>query len=333
MASVYQNILVLAFCLAIVSGGGIYITLYDQPEEMDRLEKAEKVARMKQAELAALMTEAALTEEQADEVINRWKARFKVVPKVLGSEEVIRHLNDLTKSGFKKFDVTFQDQVEGEDFNTFVFDIAGRGFFNPVYRMIWDLENSRQFYKISGLKLNHIDLITTDPETSRGKLDIMVDFSFDLESYYGGAEGLSATDEFDLGVELAGDAVPTTISDMTLLPEEVLPSRRAAENPFRPLILEEIPPNTDGLLDLETAKLISIVDSKAIFQADGGFESVGVGDDIYLGQIIAVDPRLGTVSARLNKGGIIDEVELFLDTGERFRQALGPVNLTPSTIN
>ncbi|MCH8276864.1 MAG: hypothetical protein IIA50_04900 [Bacteroidetes bacterium] len=333
MASVYQNILILAMCLAVVSGSGIYITLFSQPKEMERLERAEKVARMKQAELSALMAEATESEELARNVINRWRARYKVVPKELGSEEVIRNLNDQTTSGFKRFDVTFQDHIEEADFNTYVFDINGRAFFNPFYRLIWDLENSRQFYRVSRLKLNHIDLITTDPETSREKLDIMVDFSFTLETYYAGIDGLSATDEFDLGVELAGDALPALLPDLTLLPDGILPSRRAAENPFRPLILGEIPPNTDGLLDIERANLISIADSKAIFEEEGRFISVGVGDDIYLGQITALDPRLGTILARLNKGGIIDEVELILDTGERFRQAIGPVNLTPAKTN
>jgi hypothetical protein len=54
-----------------------------------------------------------------------------------------------------------------------------------------------------------------------------------------------------------------------------------------------------------------------------------VGDNIYLGQIIEVDPIEGRVRARLNKGGIIDEVEIYLQSGDRSRQAQGSVQRSP----
>jgi hypothetical protein len=71
----------------------------------------------------------------------------------------------------------------------------------------------------------------------------------------------------------------------------------------------------------------------AVFSLDDQLVSLGVGDPVYLGQIVSVDPREGRVIARLNKGGIIDEIEMVLDTGERFRQAVGPVQLSPSLQN
>lgn len=333
MASIYQNLLVLGICWALVFSGGFYITFFDQPEEMERLEKAERVAQLKQAELASLMSEAMVTEDRSAEVVKRWKSRYKLIPKYVGSEEVIGFLNSLTKTGFKPFDISFKDHLEGASFNTYLFDITGRGYFRSVYNLIWELENSQTLYRISDLKLNHFDLITIDPETQRERLDVMVSFSFLLEAYYGGAAGLSATDDYDVeGVELGGD-VPEPRADISQLPDGILPPRNPAINPFFPQILETIPPNTAGLLEIENSELISIVGDKAIFETDDGFESIGVGENIYLGQIISVDPRLGIVRARLNKGGIIDEIELVLDTGERYRQALGPVSLIPSTSN
>ena len=87
--------------------------------------------------------------------------------------------------------------------------------------------------------------------------------------------------------------------------------------------------NEDGLIDIEQAQLISIVEGKAVFKTADGYEMRGVGDDVYLGQITEVDPISGRVTARLNKGGIIDDIEMVLETGERFQQARGPQQLAP----
>ena len=94
--------------------------------------------------------------------------------------------------------------------------------------------------------------------------------------------------------------------------------------------METLPPNTDGLIEVEKASLVSIVGDKAIFQEEGDtFRSVAIGDPVYLGQVVLVDPKEGRVLVRMNKGGIIDEIELMLQTGELYRQAVGPLNLSP----
>jgi hypothetical protein len=75
--------------------------------------------------------------------------------------------------------------------------------------------------------------------------------------------------------------------------------------------------------------LVSIIGGKAVFREGDNFRAVGVGEDVYLGQIVEVDPTEGRVQARLNKGGIIDSIELYLQSGEQFRQALGSIRKAP----
>ncbi|MDX1440136.1 MAG: hypothetical protein R3284_09550, partial [Rubricoccaceae bacterium] len=53
------------------------------------------------------------------------------------------------------------------------------------------------------------------------------------------------------------------------------------------------------------------------------------GDRVYLGRITSIDPNNASVVIDLNKGGIRERVELDLQTGERYRQAMGPVQLNP----
>ena len=144
---------------------------------------------------------------------------------------------------------------------------------------------------------------------------IMVSFNMQLEAYYGGLP--------DLQVAHMADSL------YRRLPRAVFPEKNPPVNPFYPGILKQLPPNADNLIDIEKAKLVSIVGGRAVFQDEFGLRTVGEGENVYLGQITEIDPVEGRVVARLNRGGILDEVELHLEPGERYRQALGPVLLTP----
>ena len=321
MSNIIQNIVVLAVCWLLVTGAGIYVTYFDQPAELERLEKAEKVARLKKAEVAALLAEEAATKQKAEEVVRRWRARYKVIPQKLEDEDVVAYLNHLSREGFKNFDITFQGEKR-------TYQVTGRGYFDDLYRVVWMLENSRNFYRVGELRLNHIDLMTKDPETEQDALQIMVSFNMEVIAYFGGAKGLSAESVMESLYE-NGELGSGPMSALPPVPAEVLPDPTPAKNPFFPIIMERIPPNTHNLVDLEKATLVSIVGGKAVFEWKNEYHQLDVGDRVYLGQIIAVDPTRDRVVARLNKGGIIDEIEMSLQTGERYRQALGPINLTP----
>lgn len=335
MSNMLQNLLVLGFCWVVATGGGIWLTFVQQPTEMDRLEKAEKVARMKQTELTSLMSDMSASEGVANEVVTRWNARYKVVPRTLGSEDVIAFLNDNTAVGFKPFDITFQGLSTGSEYNTYTFDITGRGHFRNVYSLIWSVENARQLYRIDNLKLNHIDVRTTDPQTNRTTMDVLVSFDFTLTAYFGGVAGLSATDD----AESTNDVLPVLAQtvdpsdDLPPVPMSVLPARAPAGNPFYPHILQDVPPNTYDLVDVESAEFAFIANGEAVFKWQEEYVSVGPGASVYLGKIISVDPMNERVTARLNKGGIVEEVVLELDTGERFRQAIGSSQISPTQKN
>lgn len=330
MSNLIQNLIILSVCWTLSTAGGAYVTLFQQPKEMERLEKARKVERMKQAELSALMAEMGESASIANSVVTRWNARYKVVPRTLGSEELIGYLNSLTRTGFNPFNISFKEHVENKSFNKFSFGISGRGDFSSVYRLIWSLENGRRLYRIHNLKLNHFDLVTQDPETKRQKMEVVVSFSFILEAFYGGIAGFSAADEVSGAPQSVYYTGEDPESNLPLVPDHLLPSPYARMNPFHPLILENIPPNTYNLPNMEEASLSLIVGMNAVLDWNGVSVTVGIGDPVYLGQVISVDPRNGTVVARLNKGGIVDEIELRMDMEASYRQAQGNVQLTSS---
>lgn len=327
MSNIGYNVLVLTFCWIVAMGAGVYMTFMKQPEEIERVKKAEQVIGMKQAELTALLAEEVESEQAAEVAVSKWNSRYREIPKTLSSPEVVAYLTELTPSGFENFDVSYDRTSTLRDYSYHTFRVNGRGYFNSLYRFVWDIENSRSFYRMRDLNLDHIDLVKQDRDSERERMQVMVSFSFTVEAYYGGIEGLSA-DEL-----LLADADGGLLSEapVTEVPDFVLPKRRPDINPFFPVIMENLPPNTDNLVDLETATLISIAGDRAVFSYDSGYHSLKVGDAVYLGYIQEIDPMEGTVAARLNLGGIIDDVNLTLETGERFRHALGPTLLAPAS--
>lgn len=333
MSNLFQNIIVLTTCWIMTFGGGVYATYVYQPDEMKRLEKAKQVANMKQAELSALMAEMGDSESRASTVSSRWNSRYKIVPKTLGSEDVVAFLNEHTRTGFNPFDITFKSHEESEQFYKLVFAIDGRGDFNNLYELIWAIENSRQLYRIDNLKLTHFDLITGDPQTNQQRLEVLVSFSFEIHAFYGGVAGLSASDglnDTDGNSQFSDNEL---YANLPAVPDHVLPARNAVMNPFHPLILENIPPNTYNRVDMEEAELLYIVGTDAVILWNDEEWVIGIGDPVYLGQVISVDPRNGTVTARLNKGGLIDQIELKMDLGDLYKQARGSVQLAPTRNN
>ena len=327
---VLYNIIILAVVWVFIIGAGVYITTFKQPEELDRVEKAGKVVRLKNAELASLTSEHSLSSEKANDALSKWQARYKVIPDQLSSPEVIGYLNELTKSGFEVFDISSSGVQDEGDYGYHSFSVSGRGYFSELYHIIWELENNRYFYRIPELTLIHMDIITEDPETGNEVMKVMVSFQLQIDAIFSGADGMSAP--YEGGVTEAAQALPISRakSERPPVPGSVLPDERPALNPFFPLIMDRLPPNTHGLINIEQAQLVSIVGNRAIFKEEEAYRSVGQGEDVYLGQITEVDPTEGRVKARLNKGGIIDAVELYLQTGELYREALGSVRRAPS---
>lgn len=329
MMKIGINTWVMAICWLLVSGLGVYFTFFRQPEELEHLEKAEQVAQMKQAELASLETEEASLTQMSESVARKWRARYKVIPEDLSTADVVGYLNGLTESGFKNFDVALGGQQQTADFKYYVFNISGRAYYNSLYQLIWELENNRNFYRLSNLSMDHIDLVTEDKKLGTEKLQVMVSFTGRLEAYFDGIEGASAPEELDAALFENGDIPVARQEDLPPVPLNLLPDVKPKRNPFFPVILEQIPPNTYGLVDVEKADLISIVGDKAMFKDDKGIRAVGLGEKVYLGTLTAVDPANGRVVARLNKGGIFDEVIRDLELGDPYRHAQGPARLSP----
>jgi hypothetical protein len=81
-----------------------------------------------------------------------------------------------------------------------------------------------------------------------------------------------------------------------------------------PLIRKEIPPNTDNLLDVQTAQLLALLPEGAFLSGNSDSTYVlNKGDKVYLGYVTEVDHKKNEVKFILNKGGIIEKVSLGIE--------------------
>ena len=324
------NLLLLSVVWVCVLAGGIYVTYMEQPAELERLEKAQEAIEMEQAEMRALMSEQAETRMMVDDVMARWKARYKEMPDELSSPSVIGYFNEITRRGFENFDVTFRGTQRQGDYDYHTYDVQGRGYFNDLYRVVWQLENNRKMYRVRDVRLDHIDVMKEDEERGTERMQVMVSFRMGVDAYFGGSSVLSAPEESTLAM-LEEYALPVSqVADARPpVPAFVLPDERPQMNPFFPGIMDRLPPNTYQLVNVEADELVSIVGDRAVFRSQDGFVSVGEGEDVYLGRLTMVNPMEGIVQARLNKGGIVDDIELELELTDRYRQHRGRGTLRP----
>lgn len=276
----------------VVGAVGHYKTQVTQPAELERIEEAKEVHRLNQTAEERLFVQVSESSERAQELERKWKARYKYIPSVMETPDVIRYLESLSSSGFEQFSVSLRSRGSTPDFSYYVFDIKGTAYYSSLYQFIWKLENNPNFYQISNLAIDYTDVYKVNEATGEQRRLEMVNFSMQMKAFYAGVEGISAPD-----------------SEPPEIPGVLFPTRYPPHNSFYPIVRQELPPNDELLVDIETAELVSIVGDRAILQNDRGQFVLREGDSVYLGTITEIDPVNILVRAKLNKGGVQEVIE------------------------
>ncbi len=304
-SSVLNTVILVIFAVALI-GAGHYATEVHQPRTLEQLQDKIKLAKLQQAQVEELLVEQAASAEMAELVLRKWKARYKFLPATLNTADMVLYLEGLTRSGFEKFDVRLQGVTNTGSFSYYTFQVNATAFFNHFYDFIWHIENNREFYRVDNLKVSHTTVYRDNSRTDIPRRLDMVAATFLLHAYFAGSEGISAPDE-----------------ELMPVPLSMLPRRTPAHNSFYPIVRTDLPPNDEMLVDVETARLVSIVGDRAIFDWDGRQYILGEGDRIYLGELVKIDPKMSLVRVTLNKGGRVITFDKKMEVGERYRQAEG----------
>ncbi|MCX8010253.1 MAG: hypothetical protein N3A61_03815 [Ignavibacteria bacterium] len=166
------------------------------------------------------------------------------------------------------------------------FSIKGYGEFDDLYRMIFSLERSKFLYKIKNLNLR--GGTTTN---KAGKVEHQLNFDFKVESYF----STNKTAGY-----VKSDAAFKNFQTIT--------------NFFRPLIVPDLPPNENNLLEVDGAVVLAIFpDGVLIKDKSGNSYNLTEGDEVYLGYLTLIDSDNQQCEFLLNKGGIIEKVILRLE--------------------
>lgn len=311
MSNEALNTLILSAFLAVVLGGGYFVTGRAQPARLAELTAQIEAIENRSADVERLMAEEALASEEAAATLKRYSSRYKVLPAELTSADVVAYLNALSARGFERFDLSLGGLTPGATASYYTYQINGLAYFESLYGFIWNVENGRGLYRVRDLSIKKELTNLRRPDGTERQV-LLAQFSMAVDAYFGGARVMSAPDS----------AVAP--------PPEAFPARRAAVNPFFPFIFETLAPNSDDLVDIETDALVSVIGGAAVFERNGELRQLRPGDRVYLGRIASVDPNVARVVIDMNRGGIRERVELDLQTGERYRQAIGRQNLIPN---
>jgi hypothetical protein len=274
--------------ILIAVAGGVYIFIFQKGkiEDMKTELKKLKANDYNTEQLTAQYKEMTAREAILDSILA--SRRFNI-PQNLSSIKFFDFTN-VVSSGFAadktQLNVEYIDQKAEKEFFYYEYKLSGTGTFNNVHQLIYAIEKSKELKKVKGLTLS--STVQTDKD---GVPHFLVNFSMNVDVYY------SSNNRFASSKIKENDITTGSIYDI-----------------FYPLIRNELPPNLDNLLDVQGARLLALIPEGA-FLADskGNTYLLWEGEQVYLGYLTKIDYENNRVSFILNKGGIIEKVDLSLE--------------------
>ncbi len=218
-------------------------------------------------------------------------ARKFNIPQNLSSVKFYDFVTQLTNrlSEDTKVDVEYGEQKQERDFYYYEYNVKGVAPYNDLYRFIYGIEQSKELKKITSINLG--SLVKNEKEEGP---KFLVAFTLVVHVYFSN-DNRFATAEF-----VENDLVARPLYDA-----------------FYPLLRNDIPSNTEGLLDIQGAKLLALVPEGAFLtDATGNTFLLWEGEPIYLGYLTSIDYKNNKVKFIINRGGVIEKVELYLEKEE-----------------
>ncbi len=280
-----RNSIALGILFLLVLGVGTYIRAFNLPKKINTVQKEIKKIDEELQNTPNLVNQfndmsALLTDTQ-----KRWENRNKDIPPVDITSQSYAYFSRLIDlSGYVKLDMVYQGVQQRGNYGFNVYDLKGEAPFANFYRFIWYLENDRKLYKINTLTLKGLEV---PPNDSLGG-EFLVTFDMLVHAYFSSVSELSSS-----------------IGERSLTPNYL------RVDPFAPVISSGIAPNTRHLVEIERSDLKAVIPGKAfVLDQTNTIRTLQEGDEVYLGYVTKIDPVRGHIECTLNKGGIIERVEL-----------------------
>ncbi|MBK7631662.1 MAG: hypothetical protein IPJ23_13345 [Ignavibacteriales bacterium] len=285
-----STLVLLAFLFIILIAGGSYLYFVqskDLTEKRDKLTELQAKALDPQ-ELLAQYQGLLVESNRLDSILAN---REFNIPQNLSSIKFYNFVNNIT-NGFSdkaQVNIEFLEQKQEKEFFYHEYKLTGFGYFNEVYNLIYAIEHSKELKKVTNVSLGNLVKTETDEVPV-----YLVSYTLNAKAYF------SSDNRFAPATFVENNLGAPTLYDA-----------------FYPLIRNEIPPNIDELLDVQGATLLALIPEGAfIADSKGNTYLIWEGEQVYLGYLTKIDYQNSRVSFILNKGGIIEKMDLELDRSE-----------------
>jgi hypothetical protein len=294
-----RNSIVLGILLFLALGVGLYIRSFSLPSKSDAIQKEVKSIDDQLQNTPNLVNQFNDLSATLADVKKRWENRNKDIPPVDITSQTYAYFSRLIDlSGDVKLDMLFQNVEHRGNYGFNIYNLKGEAPFDNFYRFIWYLENGRKLYKIHSLNLKGLEIAPKDNEEGQ----ILVTYEMIVHAYFSSVAELAAAP-----------------GERTITPNVL------NVDPFAPVISSGIPPNLRALVEIERSDLKAVIPGKAfLMDQTNAITTLLEGDEVYLGYVTKIDPELGRIECTLNKGGIIEKVELRIRYGVQAQQFSQP---------
>ncbi|AFN73837.1 hypothetical protein MROS_0594 [Melioribacter roseus P3M-2] len=286
-AKVKNTVIIFIILVLIVIGGALFNYVYLKGKIEDRQKKIKDMTLF-QLDTETLEQQLVLLRDRVAKLDSILSNRKYNVPFNLPQSDFYDFVNRVSFnfSPYSYVNIEYDRTETGAQLNYYVYKLSGVADFNDLNRLIYAIEESKMLKKIGDLYMANNVQVDDD-----GVPHYLVSFKFTAMVYF------SNDDRF-------------YVKDYT--------ENRLTSNPiydvFYPLIRNEIPPNVEGLLDVQTASLLALIpDGAFLSDANGNTYLLWEGDRVYLGYLTKIDYDNNQVDFLLNKGGIVETVTLKLE--------------------
>ncbi|HEX9739934.1 MAG TPA: hypothetical protein VGA29_04085, partial [Ignavibacteriaceae bacterium] len=276
-----------ALLLLLVTASGIYVFFFQRGKLNEKRAKLEelKANEYDTEQLARQYSDLLYRSSALDSIL---AARKFNIPKDLSSIKFYNFINKISMpySHLSQVNIEYANQKQDKEFLLHEYKLSGRATYNDLFNLIYAIEESKELKKVTDLSLSNL-VVNDEYEIPH----FLVGFTMTTSIYF------STTDRFVTASLVENNLSTAPVYDV-----------------FYPILRNEIPPNYDELLDVQGARLLALIPEGA-FLADskGKTYLVWEGEQVYLGYLTKIDYDRNRVSFILNKGGIIEKIELDLE--------------------
>lgn len=283
-----RNTIILLVLTVLVLAAGGYLLFMHYPKRVERLQA--EIQRIDNTVAQHPAREKYL--EQINESIQDRRELLagleKQVERNLTVAEAFAYLDDIQdRFGSVTFALTTREHGKSKQgYGYRSFTLSGEAPFSSIFSMIWALERGPKVMKLESVSLRGVE--STLPESREPT--VYIPFELQIRALF--------ADVADL------PPIERTLADVDV------PRRR---NLFWPLIMKNLPPNRQNLLEAERAELRAILPGRAVVaEPSGKVRVLEEGDEVYLGYLTKINSQENWVEFTLNKGGIVERYVLHL---------------------